>query len=90
MADKNTITPELLKDRAMKFEELADSLKKDVLYVLEESDEKTFDSWKGEEADMFRVKEDVVIDSLKDDLDKTVKLAEQMRYLLSKSERTLK
>ena len=52
-----------------------------------ESDEKTFDSWKGEEADMFRTKEDAVTDALKEDLDKTVKLAEQMRYLLSKSER---
>lgn len=87
MADKKTITPELLKDRVLKIEELSDALKKDVLNVIVESDEKTFDSWKGEEADMFRVKEDAVTDALKDDLDKTVKLAEQMRYLLSKSER---
>ncbi|MBQ1457355.1 MULTISPECIES: hypothetical protein [Butyrivibrio] len=87
MADKNTITPELLKDRVLKIEELADALKKDVLNVIVESDEKTFDSWKGEEADMFRTKEDAVTDALKEDLDKTVKLAEQMRYLLSKSER---
>lgn len=87
MADKNTITPELLKDRVFKIEELADALKKDVLNVIVESDEKTFDSWKGEEADMFRTKEDAVTDALKEDLDKTVKLAEQMRYLLSKSER---
>ncbi|WP_022752940.1 hypothetical protein [Butyrivibrio fibrisolvens] len=87
MADKNTITPELLKDRVLKIEELADALKKDVLNVIVESDEKTFDSWKGEEADMFRTKEDAVTDALIEDLDKTVKLAEQMRYLLSKSER---
>lgn len=87
MADRNTITPELLKDRVLKIEELADALKKDVLNVIVESDEKTFDSWKGEEADMFRTKEDAVTDALKEDLDKTVKLAEQMRYLLSKSER---
>ena len=87
MADKNTITPELLKDRVLKIEELADALKKDVLNVIVESDEKTFDSWKGEEADMFRTKEDAVTDALKEDLDKPVKLAEQMRYLLSKSER---
>lgn len=87
MADKNTITHELLKDRVLKIEELADALKKDVLNVIVESDEKTFDSWKGEEADMFRTKEDAVTDALKEDLDKTVKLAEQMRYLLSKSER---
>lgn len=87
MADKNTITLELLKDRVLKIEELADALKKDVLNVIVESDEKTFDSWKGEEADMFRTKEDAVTDALKEDLDKTVKLAEQMRYLLSKSER---
>lgn len=87
MADKKTITPELLKDRVLKIEELSDALKKDVLNVIVESDEKTFDSWKGEEADMFRIKEDAVTDALKDDLDKTVKLAEQMRYLLSKSER---
>ena len=87
MADKNTITPELLKDRVLKIEELADALKKDVLNVIVESDEKTFDSLKGEEADMFRTKEDAVTDALKEDLDKTVKLAEQMRYLLSKSER---
>jgi hypothetical protein len=87
MADKNTITPELLKDRVLKIEELADALKKDVLNVIVESDEKTFDSWKCEEADMFRTKEDAVTDALKEDLDKTVKLAEQMRYLLSKSER---
>lgn len=87
MAEKNTITPELLKDRVLKIEELADALKKDVLNVIVESDEKTFDSWKGEEADMFRTKEDAVTDALKEDLDKTVKLAEQMRYLLSKSER---
>lgn len=87
MADKKTITPELLKDRVLKIEELSDALKKDVLNVIVESDEKTFDSWKGEEADMFRIKEDAVTDALKDDLDKTVELAEQMRYLLSKSER---
>ncbi|MCR5771980.1 MAG: hypothetical protein K6G87_12240 [Butyrivibrio sp.] len=87
MIDNKSITPEVLKDKALKIEELADAIKKDVLYVIQDSDEKTFDSWKGEEADMFRIKENVIADALKDDLDKTVKLAEQMRYLLSKSER---
>lgn len=87
MNDNKSITPEVLKDKALKIEELADAIKKDVLYVIQDSDEKTFDSWKGEEADMFRIKENVIADALKDDLDKTVKLAEQMRYLLSKSER---
>lgn len=87
MADEKKITPELLKDRALKIEELADALKKDVLHVISESDEKTFDSWKGEEADMFHVKENAIVDDIKDNLDKTLKLSEQMRYLLSKSER---
>lgn len=86
----NNINPEILKDRIHKIEELSDFLKKDVIKVIEDIDEKTFNSWKGEEADMFRTKEEAIVCLIEDDYVKITAFVEQIKDVLSKSERNIK